>query len=281
MKKILLILAIVGAVLLRAAPLLAQDDFYVIAGGGKAGTQINSVPYTINSPGLYCLSKNLTYAATTGNAITVAVGDVTLDLNGFCLTGPGKTSGPSNYGISIGTSINNVEIRNGSVKGFGYYGIFAAYCIGIRVIGLRVSDNGGAGVWMAGYDHLVMGCSLFNNKTFGAAIASGIVKGNHVYNNGGQGLNALDGSTISGNMVNSNVLVGIYAYPGSSVLDNTVMGNGESGIRAEDGCTITRNTSRGNSAVGIYTGNNCLITNNTTQGWTYGSNCTTANNTMY
>jgi hypothetical protein len=53
MKRAILFLALVAAVLLSAAPVLADDGFYVIAGGGKAGTQINSVPYPISSSGLY------------------------------------------------------------------------------------------------------------------------------------------------------------------------------------------------------------------------------------
>jgi hypothetical protein len=281
MKRFHWLLALMAALLLSAAPVLADDGFYVIAGGGKAGTQINSVPYTINSPGLYCLAKNLTYTATTDNAITVNASDVTLDLNGFCLTGPGKTSGSHNEGISINAGLTNVEIRNGSVKSFGYYGIQAASCTGIRVIGLRVSDNGAAGIWMAGFDHLVVGCSAFNNGSFGATIANGMLKGNHVYDNGGQGLNAGDGSTISGNVSRSNVGAGIYASSGNSVLDNTVMGNGQQGIYTTHGCTVTRNTSRGNTGTGIATGDNCLITNNTTQGLTFGSGSTSLNNLVY
>jgi len=274
-------LALLGLALLNAAPVLADDSFYVIAAGSKAGTQIKSVPYTISSPGLYCLAKNLTYAATTSNAITVNASDVTLDLNGFCLTGPGKTSGSGYYGISIDAGANNVEIRNGSVKSFGNDGIHAAGSIGIRVIGLRVSDNGSAGVWMAGHNHLVMGCSLFTNNTFGATIATGILKGNHSYNNGGQGLNAGDGSTISGNVCMNNVGAGISAGSGSSVLDNTVMGNGQEGILTSVGCTVTRNTSRGNTGTGIATGDNCLIANNTSEGLTIGSDCNQANNSVY
>jgi hypothetical protein len=281
MKRKFWLLAIVGAVLLSVAPVLADDGFYVIGGGGKVGTPINSLPCIISLPGMYYLNGNLTYAPTSGNAITVSANDVTLDLMGFCLTGPGKTSG-TNYGISINVGINNMEIRNGSVKSFGGSGIYAANNAGIRVIGLRVSDNGAYGVRMVGNDHVVIGCLLLNNGSTGASVASGIIKGNHVVSNGAFGLSASQGSTISGNLCRFNSSIGILASAGSTVVDNTVMNSGGTGINTSDGCTVTRNTSRGNSGVGIATGDNCLIINNTTQGLTNGSTgCIVLENVSY
>ena len=172
MKKKLLLLVIVSTILLSAGLVLAQDGFYVIAGSGKAGTQINSVPYIITSPGLYCLAQNLTYSPTSGNAITVNSSDVTLDLMGYCLTGPGNSSG-SNEGIRIQNGSSNVEVRNGSIKSFGDTGIYAETCTGVRVIVVRVRDTGATGIWLSGNDHVVAGCSVMNAGAFGIAANSG------------------------------------------------------------------------------------------------------------
>ena len=155
-------MALAGALLLSAAPVPANADFYVIAGGGRAGTQISSVPYTISSPGLYCLAGNLSYTPTTGAAITVNASDVTLDLMGFCLTGPGKAFA-NNLGITILTGASNVEIRNGSILNFGTYGIVASDCTGIRVLGIRVREVGFIAIGLPfGTDHVVAGCSVIN-----------------------------------------------------------------------------------------------------------------------
>ena len=62
--------------------------------------------------------------------------------------------------------------------------------------------------------------------------------------------------------------------------DNTVSGNSSDGISAADYCTITRNTAYNNTGTGIANGNYCTITNDTADGLTYGSNCTTADNTV-
>lgn len=241
-KSCLLVLAV--AVLLSAAPVLA-DGFYVIAGGGKVGTPINSVPCIISSPGMYYLNGNLTCTSTTNAAIFISVNDVTLDLMGYCLTGPGKTSGNGNDGIN--TLANNVEIRNGTVKSFGHYGISGTGGNGIRLIGLRVSDIGEAGVFLIGDDHLLTGCSLFDNTSYGAVIGSGLLKGNHAYRNSGQGLNAGPGSTISGNVCRYNTGKGISIGSGCTVVDNTVTNSSGIGISASDGCTVMRNTSRENT----------------------------------
>jgi hypothetical protein len=45
------------------------------------GTPISSLPYTINAPGSYYVTRNL--SAVSGNGITINADDVTLDLMGF------------------------------------------------------------------------------------------------------------------------------------------------------------------------------------------------------
>ena len=115
MFRKLCLLAVGIAVLLSASPVLADGDFYVVAAGGGVGTKITSVPYTISNPGFYYLGSNLTYTGS-GNAITISSHNATLDLMGFCLTGPGWVEGPAT-GIRFSISKMNVEIRNGSING--------------------------------------------------------------------------------------------------------------------------------------------------------------------
>ncbi len=88
MNKRIFILAVAVVALLIGSAARAQE-FYVIAGGATAvGTKITSLPYTISSPGFYYLTGNLSYTGS-GNGITVSSDDVTLDLMGFRLSGPG------------------------------------------------------------------------------------------------------------------------------------------------------------------------------------------------
>jgi hypothetical protein len=57
MKRIFILMAWLAPVLLGAGPSAAQDGFYVIAGGGGAGTKITSVPYTITRESIIMLAQ--------------------------------------------------------------------------------------------------------------------------------------------------------------------------------------------------------------------------------
>ncbi len=83
-------------------------------------TAITSLPATINSQGVFCLTGDLTTAAISGNAITINADDVTLDLNGWKLGGQGAGAGTTAVGIY--SAAKNATIKNGSVLGF-YQGV--------------------------------------------------------------------------------------------------------------------------------------------------------------
>jgi hypothetical protein len=277
MKRKIMLLMLVCSVLFCAAPVPADDGSYVIVAGGRGGTPIHSVPYTMSSPGLYYLAGNLTATTT---ALIINASDVTLDLMGYSLTGPGKDSG-SNIGIQIQPACSNVEIRNGSVKSFGNFGVHSSdpTAAGIRVIGLRVRDTGNSGISLYGNGHLATGCSVQNAGNHGIFLANNgsLCKGNQVSGSSG------DGIYVSAGIVTGNVCLannnGFHANGVSSVLDNEALNNTAYGIITSDYCTITRNTARGNPSGGIQTSSYCTITNNTTQGLNHGGNCTLADNT--
>jgi hypothetical protein len=258
----------------------AAADFYVVGGGGRLGTAITTLPIAITSPGLYYLTNNLTSSGTNNYAITVNADDVTIDLNGFCLTGPGKGSGTLNSGIVVAATRTNVEIRNGSIKAFGLDGIQSAPdCTSIRVVGVRVRDTGHYGINLDGSGNLVMDCAAKNSETGIYVGTSSLVKGSQVVENSYYGIFLNVASTAVGNTVRGGTY-GIVANPGSSVTDNTVSGNSQDGINTFTACTITRNTAYNNTGWGIHTLTYCTITNNTTDGLTHGTNCTLADNTL-
>src|SRR6187401_463877 len=102
---------IVSLVLLFGSVLSAQAQLAV-----PPCKAITALPAIINASGIWCLQKDLAWAGTTGNAIDVQAAAVTLDLNGFTITGS-LVATTQAVGIrSLGR--RNVIVRNGTIRGF-------------------------------------------------------------------------------------------------------------------------------------------------------------------
>jgi len=212
---------------------------------------ISSVPIKITSPGSYYLTGDLTLTVPDQNAIEVDVNNVTIDLMGFNLTGPGSGSG---RGIDLGMR-SNVEIRNGTVYNFGGEGIYSSQFFDIetfdsffgdghRVIDVRAVANHGGGIVLNGWNHLARGCLALKNRIYG------------IYMGGA--------AKAMCNIANYNWMGGLVVGPGSTVLENTVSGNGFDGIVIWCGCTAVNNTASFNVGCGIWMSAGCNVTGNTT-----------------
>jgi hypothetical protein len=171
------------------------------------GTKITSVPYTISAPGFYYLSGNLTYSGS-GTAITVSANNVTLDLMGFSLTNSGAIG--STCGIYM-NGRNNVEIRNGTVRGFSY-GVYELGFLGngtkYSVINVRAYGNN-YGIWFAGYNHLIKGCNVSNNTNTGLYLNTGLIS-DCVASNNATGIKVAGPANVLGNVVFNNSDVNCY-----------------------------------------------------------------------
>ena len=78
-------------------------------------TTIGSLPYTISAPGEYNISGNL---SSTGHAITITTQNVSLNCEGYTMTGD---EGSSDYGIVInGDAYDYNNITNCNFNNFGY-----------------------------------------------------------------------------------------------------------------------------------------------------------------
>src|SRR5690606_30319107 len=124
---------------------------------------IDSLPATISTQGVWCLDKNLGTAITSGNAITIATNNVTIDCNDFKLGGLAAGDGSLATGI-YAENRQNAAVRHCSVRGFQ---------TGIRL-------DGGAG-------HLVEDNRLDNNLYTGIRVSgdNNRVRRNAVYDTGG------------------------------------------------------------------------------------------------
>ncbi|MCE5186511.1 MAG: right-handed parallel beta-helix repeat-containing protein [Planctomycetaceae bacterium] len=238
-------------------------------------TAITTVPFTISTSGSCYLAGDL---VSTSSGIMVNADDVTIDFCGFAIVGPGT----ANYSGVDMFNRKNVEIRNGTLRAFGY-GIKennadARYH---RVIDMRVLNNKVAGIQLFGTGHVIRGCTVaYNGGVDASALSFGIsagfraiVSGNSVYNNGNSSrvavlaISASDGSTITDNSCCDNgtsatvvssegYVYGIKTGYNCLISGNNVSHNGSGtglsffvyGIKAESGSTIIRNTASGNGS---------------------------------
>ncbi len=170
----------------------------------SAQTVITSLPYTINTPGVYVLNQSLHYPSGSGNAITVTASNVTINLNGYGITNTSDQTKTQARGIS-GNNVENLTVENGEIFGFLIGVVLTgpnnslSFNVGHIVQGLRLAYCTSAGIILANASNCVIqNCQLSSMGTTGGGVqvsggAFGIeidslIGGNRVYRN--QVLNA-------------------------------------------------------------------------------------------
>lgn len=78
---------------------------------------INTIPATISTQGVYCFNQHMPVSLASGSAITVLVNNVTIDCNEYKLGN--LAAGPANSAIGVSAiSHLNVTVRNCGIRGF-------------------------------------------------------------------------------------------------------------------------------------------------------------------
>ena len=169
--------------------------------------------------------------ATTGAGITVAAPDVTIDLNGFALsggTGVGIKDDPAAVPMA-----RNVTVRNGTVRGWSEQGIRLGHHS--LILNVRAINNSGNGIEV-GDESLVLGSLAMSNNLHGIVA---------------------DGSTVIRDSVAShNTQNGFWGKSNVLIVHCTADNNFRNGIRVDNACHVRDSSVRGNSlgAVREYAG---------------------------
>jgi hypothetical protein len=115
------IIAILAANMYAVDGVILIDQNKAMAGGVSPG-DTPGFPVSITQPGSYKLTANLIVPSGV-NGIEISASNVTVDLNGFMISGPADTCvnlfmcSPS-YGIRVITAAQAITIRNGTISGF-------------------------------------------------------------------------------------------------------------------------------------------------------------------
>lgn len=209
--------------------------------------------FIINQPGSYYLSSNL--AVTKTNGIKVNAQAVTIDLNGFEISGTGAGNG-----IEIPNTSHRASIRNGSIRTFAVginslftFPVYARNCAFRDLVVFSCSSGG----ILVGQSAVVESCRAHdNNGSYAIFAGPGSTVVNCTASN-----NNLTSSAIYGKAACS--LISCAAYGNTAVFGIDVINS-----LLKD-CVACQNTSTGTSA-GI-SGNgsrlaNCVSTSNRTTG---------------
>ena len=192
---------------------------------------------TLAQPGSYVVGNNLVAAGS--DCLVVANDFITIDLNGFLISGAKAGSGV--------TALRNVAfrgttVRNGTITGF-VQAIMLPSSAGVTVERINATANS--------FDGIVAG----DSATVRDSVAIG---------NGNMGIRLGQRSLVTGSTADDNAFNGIFVGIGGNILGNTVGHNKGSGIVTVEGANIVNNVSRNNSADGIVTDCPSAVVANTT-----------------
>jgi hypothetical protein len=206
------------------------DQNRAIAGNVTPG-DLPGFPVTISQPGSYRLAGNLTVSDANTTAIEITADNVTLDLNGFTISGITHcglsganvlSCAPTGSGNGIKSQGGrSITVTNGTVQGMGAVGIFLNGTIFSRVENVRVTENGHGGIGLS---------------------TTSAVNGNTVSQNGGPGILVGGGSTVVNNTVTFNSGVGLdLSSPTTGYAFNLLFENNNGGSQVAGGIQMGSN----------------------------------------
>ncbi|MEM6398384.1 MAG: right-handed parallel beta-helix repeat-containing protein [Bacteroidota bacterium] len=186
--------------------------------------------YLITQPGSYYLTDSILVNANDVTAIFIDTSHVTLDLNGYIITGPGPVNANvSSNAIFIQGARNNITIKNGIIDNWGGDGI------------------GGAEVNMSLLRNLIVSNSVRSGFRLGS---NNVVEGCHAFGNSGIGFRSSDGCNYIRCTASENALDGFRVFGGTQFINCTALLNTQDGIDGANnvmalGCVVSYNGEEG------------------------------------
>lgn len=197
-----------------AGPLLADEGRIEInqaaaEAGGVTPGDAPGFPVELYDSGSYVLTGNLTVTDADTDAIQLLNHHITVDLNGFRISGPVVCSGtPGSISCGGGTGRGLVGLNDGLVVHDGSVSGFAGDGVRLgeeaRVIGVHARRNGGDGIGVGPRSQVTASRAVFNA---GGGLELGdesSVVDSAALDNNGMGIDLGVGSALSGNLASGN-----------------------------------------------------------------------------
>jgi hypothetical protein len=178
---------------------------------------------TIHASGSFVLAGNLD---ATGDCLLIAADFVSIDLDGYTISGNGTGSGVR---AATDELRKGIRIFNGTIRGFETGIDLGSWGVQVTAEHLHVNGNSNVGIAING-QAVVKDCVVSEN---------------------GDGINVGSRSLVTGNDSSFNTASGIVVGVGSTIIGNTVGVNGNNGLVASNSSTVLNNTAQANTHHGI------------------------------
>jgi hypothetical protein len=213
----------------------------------------------ITAPGSYVVSNNLTAAG--GDCLVVTSDFVTIDLDGFVISGAKGGSGVTQVSDR---PLRGIAVRNGTIVGFTQ-GILLSNSSAVAIERIRAIANAGDGI-VAGNNAIVRDSITVGNGNNGIRLGqTALVTGNTSDENGGNGIQVDIGGNVAGNTVGRNKRTGIATVEGANVVNNVSRNNGIDGIFMDCPSAAIANTTSNNLGQNLHViSGACLSEHNST-----------------
>ena len=215
----------------------------------EARTPIHAddLPLVITESGSYYLAENITFSTPDINGITITASDVTIDLNGFTLKGPGTASTwvDTGHGITVDSNLRTrITILNGSVVNWAS-GI-QLITTGVQIRDIKASGNPAHGIGLGGRS-IIERCVTNGNGSVG------------IYTTNDSLVKDCVSMANSASYMTVSFGKGIEVGSGSVVTECTASFNHEQGIAASSNCTVENCVTIRNGSAGILTGRDSIV----------------------
>jgi parallel beta-helix repeat protein len=159
-----------------------------VSAQGGAGVRPVTKPTTITESGSYVLLRDIKLAES-GTGLVIAADNVSLNLNGHAIVGPGNKQG---VGIAI-EGVNSISVHNGTIASFGTgISIASAHDVLAESLQIRGEDGGGPPPGEVGVLVLNSRGVVLRDNTISRTFLGVFVRG------GGSGGNRIAGNTLIG-----------------------------------------------------------------------------------
>ena len=238
---------------------------YGLVSGNQLNILLCEIPETFNWPCSIKLAGTLICTNSASHGITVNANNVTIDMAGHTLIGPGASSGS---GIYQDSAYSNLRVFNGKIVHWEGDGGISAQGTASVLSDLQVSTNK-IGI-LIGSASTIGNCTACNNSSDGiVAYDSCVIHDCAVKYNGSDGIAASDSCIIHDCAAEYNGTNGIAAIWNSTICDCHAGFNGAAGIYARYGSNISGCGAQYNKD-GIKVMNNNRITDCVCENNSYG-----------